>query len=931
MTTVVFATEASPLPTGGGGTLLSLLSVSFDRPLSGTRNVTIRGFSEGAAQLQADVSTGAAPATQAINVPAAGSVFDLTVSVPGSVADDFLTLTVKQVGIQNPLSERAIVPLYGEPMDLPSGVHLGVHTSYLAGVADRLVRSLTFVKIDASFGHLGFLRKVIQAKSDGTYKAIDQPALERAILPQMSSAQSAVNQGSMGIKAYYTQLRDAVRQELPNHLIDPPARIANVLPRRSLSGGGPATPGIASTPGAASPSAPTTARAGGVNAMFTLGNSVLIPGSGLITTVPSEELQDAIDEALREMAAYQRLGVLFHERTRFRPAGLLVGEPFYQLALTPGEEVQLRQTTETRKRISLTDIQDREEEQQSTLSSTLSTDMSSTIGAQTSFQNSTTLGGGIEGNIPDVPVGVSANTANNVSNADSTSQQSTVTDRIERTSQASAKLRAQHKIQLEITTEESNTLASTRTLRNTNSLRTQHHTFHKMYRREQATLERHDAQLAFLLTVADASRGPRTAFEVGLNRLDPNNEDLYNLVPPSTMRSEKEPPKINAPDVDGGPLHGWVVDRWVHFNGDLRQIAGAPSTHCLAGPPKFTMTECHVFFGEPLHSTDGSDPTDDVAQNELTNPISYVHVAGKFARAGGAVKWHKKPQTGADDARFDLQINLPVNYTGPTQLLGEIESAITFVRFKIETEWRPKDQTLLDFQHDMLAEKQRLTRAFAVEDVMNLRATAASDYAASVINRALSENLVLPRGFSAERLRNIFDFDYVSITSHPYWTGDHGRSEHERLMARLLQMPAPLAVEQILTDELLAAGATVHLPIRHGSEEEALTLLPEAAVSAQRIAAEFTTFREQKYGLIANNNRQFDLPLGPTPPSFTPAGQNAWQTSWEGPQRRFDILGQWSETVPTDGVHIETHLSESVAADERALAKLSRLDDLGTA
>jgi hypothetical protein len=128
----------------------------------------------------------------------------------------------------------------------------------------------------------------------------------------------------------------------------------------------------------------------------------------------------------------------------------------------------------------------------------------------------------------------------------------------------------------------------------------------------------------------------------------------------------------------------------------------------------------------------------------------------------------------------------------------------------------------------------------------------------------------------------------------------------------------------------VAAGATVYLPVKHGAERDALELLPESKEAAHRIAGEFTTFRNSMYGPAGPSNRVFEDPLAPTLPQVTPAGQNAWQTDWEATQRNFHVLAQWAEIVPTDGVHMETHLSESVVADERAVARLSRLDDLSS-
>src|SRR5262249_15763920 len=157
-------------------------------------------------------------------------------------------------------------------------------------------------------------------------------------------------------------------------------------------------------------------------------------------------------------------------------------------------------------------------------------------------------------------------------------------------------------------------------------------------------------------------------------RMDPNNADLYNVVGPSTSVIQKEANPVRAPSNDeGGMFHGLIYDRWVSFAGDLHQLTGAGNSLCLASPPNFTMSQCHIFYGgdDTLHSTDGTEADDTVAESELIDGPPGVRQAGRLRRASGALRWKVQPKPGDNDARFDLEVNMPVVYTGITSFFGE--------------------------------------------------------------------------------------------------------------------------------------------------------------------------------------------------------------------------------------------------------------------
>jgi hypothetical protein len=134
-------------------------------------------------------------------------------------------------------------------------------------------------------------------------------------------------------------------------------------------------------------------------------------------------------------------------------------------------------------------------------------------------------------------------------------------------------------------------------------------------------------------------------------------------------------------------------------------------------------------------------------------------------------------------------------------------------------------------------------------------------------------------------------------------------------------------MHRILTDSLVASRGIVFMPINEGQETEALNLLKEARDARNAVAAEFVAFRDARFGPISGLTLPtIDELTAPVPAVATTASAPDWLNDWERPQRTFEVLGQWSEMIPTDGVHVETHLSNTIVADEEARARLSRVE-----
>ncbi|OAI11904.1 hypothetical protein A1507_19550 [Methylomonas koyamae] len=940
METVWFRDWSAALPSGSGDAI-HLTGMRHETDSGGVRSVTLFGVSTAAASVKVHIESEGGAQEKTVSL-AGLQRFAVDFQLPASDRDLLITAANTGTGLTG--YDRAVHRFgIAGSVELDSPTILAGSSDfsgYTAGIPDRIQYSRTFVKLNPSPAWVEKLGSIAFGSGDEYFHVA---SINEASKKEIAKLFKSYRRGDLSLAEYESELGRLVKTNfhrqmthLPTETIAKWKDYYNKLKafeagldaedaktaRRIVTG----KKSRLGNHGSADPFSIATSFAPSAAMMYPVR-----PGDlGLVKADdPAAAFEDFVDEAMRYWKAHARLGVLFHERTRTRPTRLVLGEPIYQLALTPGEEVQIRQVAETRRKTAFSEVTDQTSEKESVFSSTWSTDMASTISSQQSFQSTATIGGGASGTvpIPEVPVGVSTQVSASSSSADSESTEDSVSTRRQRVETQTARMRQQHRIQIDIATEDNQSLGTTRTLRNHNQQRSVMHTFHKVYRKEQISLERYGASLCLRLEVDDPARETRALFNANLSKIEPATVAPKNIMPPVPEISHEVRKWVYPTDGDGGPFHGWRVDRWKTKTWDLKTLAGTDG-YVLSEPPRFVMTECRLaFYANPLHSLD-PDPDFDpdiVPLNETTETVPNVWVGWSFARNGGCVRWLEEPRLDSDNPIARLKFSLPLFYTAPG-ILGEKEMEIVRIRFRIETKWRPSDATHAEYFAKVHAEELRLAAEFDPRQVFQLHEIAVASYPSTLLNRALFEGLQLSGGQANPVVCSIFDLDGVFIENSPYWTSPSGRENYDSIAVRLQRLPAQFPLHELLTDDLVASHAIVYVPIKAGMEEAALAMLKEAASEASTIAADFRRFREGAFGPLADPAiPNVEAHLGPNPVPVTPAGAPDWEQPWEKPQRKFRILGQWSDLVPTDGVHVESHLSATVVTDENEVYRLERL------
>jgi hypothetical protein len=837
--------------------------------------------------------------------------------------------------------DRCVAQL-GNPtqINLPSSSVANFDTSrltYLAGTPDRMISSSTFVRLNPptplstrlTVDNLFFWQsqvggKIYQLGKD-LFKAFDKQSQQLAV---------EVDKGKLSVDEYYAQAQSSLSKAVTagtNLLGKKPADAVKVAIASKLAISKKKTDSQTSViKSVTQPSKPAAQATGEQGFSFNMGQqrSMFIPGNNNPKKISGEGASFVL-MWIKALRASQRVGILFLDRIRIQPVGTVVGEPLYKLTLTPGEEVQLRQSSETRKRKALTEIENREAEQSLTLSSTLSTDLTSTISDTRSFQSQMNLGGGLSGTIPETPIGLSLNAGTSADSAHTNSISQTASFHNEVVSTSMAKLRAEHKTTLEVTTEETTGYTTTRTVRNTNQQRSQMHTFYKQYRKDRLTLERHDAQLCVRVEVNDPAKETRAAFLSAFHRLDPNNKANWDLPEYGDMPYNKDFTLAEPADQEPWHLLGGTHERWSTLQiPNLKAFLGAPANFELIDSPKLVMKSVTIF-------TENSD----IAGAEGTHNYTDAHTLGSssapnvdlqiaFNATGGSVKWNPRPEPMTDNLLLGLDVNFAFNMEGRPGVAPFIElgSVITSVTFNVSATFGPSDALNQERFDKLLRRKREALDGFDPGSVYALGAAARADYPGEVLDQAVRQTFA---GLSLEQMSTIgriFDLEKVVIESVPFWGSKHASSIHYELKWLLERLPKRVVSNEVLTPQLTGSLATVYLPIRHGMEHEAIGLLSEFGRKAREdLIKDFNNMRDRRFGLARSLTVSTATTISaPTLPTATPAGATSWQTNWEGAMKKFEVLAEWSELTPTDGVHVETQLSATTVTDEHATNHLER-------
>jgi hypothetical protein len=595
------------------------------------------------------------------------------------------------------------------------------------------------------------------------------------------------------------------------------------------------------------------------------------------------------------------LGILFQDRLRFRPAGLVAGDQVFSLSLAPGEEATLTQRSETKRSRSFEEILDKEVERQLEFSSTWTTDFSQ---ADTSTESSTTSGNlGIGIGIPIEGVNVNVNAAVSATDANSTSKTTQRGRNQEVTARVTAKAREQHKTTFKVGTDVTEELGSKRVLRNANPSRALTLNVYKLYQKYRILLERWDAKLCVSLGLYDPGRDLRAELEEELAKLDPHVPAgaCPDMPVGATITQSKVIDNLNATEV-GTDEYGF----------EMFSTVLPPGT--VLSDWAFDITSWTVDPG------DGNTYLADVSQ--------FFTFGGKW--------WFRSdvdvPVIGSAGAQSNVVNVLMPEAWGPGWWTVKVTGRMTWTTVPAEaitTEVR----TCID------AEKKKVLDSFSADRVMQILEEVSAARRELVFKR-LFEEVLLPGYFAQginppmdvlERLRNFFDWNEATIEYVPWWMTATGRERREQLRQRLLKLPGDTRSDLIIDDFLIASMARVYLPVKRGMEAEAVAfLLKVGGYSVPSLDAcidDFIAWREAQLGPITYPLPTYDQVLSSGPEVATAAGSAAWAHDWEKPRRKFLVLDEWSDLLPTDGVHLEPALSTCGSVDEyRASALVSDLE-----
>ena len=491
---------------------------------------------------------------------------------------------------------------------------------------------------------------------------------------------------------------------------------------------------------------------------------------------------------------------------------------------------------------------------------------------------------------------------------------STVSQNIQRarsrqiTARFTAKAREQHKTTFRVGTEITEEYGSKRILRNLNPSRALTLHMHKVYQKYRILLERFDARLCASFALYDPGRDLRRELQDELAKLTPH-------VPPgacpdmptgSSVQQTQLIENMNAADV-GGDEYGRALFSTV-----------IPSGTVLSSW-KFELTSWIIDLGDGTRRA--ADPA-------------------KFWEFGGGWWFQDEanlPDIGSAGAQSHIIIVLMPEAWGPGWWTVNITGRFTW-------SYAPTEQVVESIKTCMEEEKRKIRDSFSTERLEQILAEVRASRK-ELIYKRLFEEILLPHYFRngvnppievLEKVRKYFDWNEAVIEYLPWWMSPSARDERERLRQQLLHLPGDVRSDLVIDDFLVASQARVFLPIRAGSEQDAVDFLIKVGgyyvPSLTDCINDFVQWREQNLGIIQYPLPDYNAILAPGPALSTPSEAQVWKYDWEKPRRKFLVLDEWPELLPTDGVHIEPVISAGGSVDEfRTSALISDLKSASAA
>lgn len=592
-----------------------------------------------------------------------------------------------------------------------------------------------------------------------------------------------------------------------------------------------------------------------------------------------------------------QIGMLFLDRTRLSPVGLVPGEHVYALSLAPGEEVAIEQRSflqaERSDEVQVESESTSENEKTESVTSDLSDVVSATLN-KTSNQGFTA--GGSVGFDYGVKVEAEAKDSNTTTEADTDTRTTTLKEVTARTAKNAAKIRDLHKTVVKVSSVDRFEQSSRRVIRNPNTLTPIDLHWFKLYQRLRFSHERYGVRLCWTPFVRDPAGDFMEAERAMHDRMVQAARDSIPAVsepPPPQIQSVPgtqvvglNPPMTELTEWGGWPGTDMSADytlpislpSGMKWDGDKDFLQGSLVATLTGAPRGFGVRT----VGDPWEVVDG---------NGNRTVFQIVHAGAGWRLIGHSQIWVSlSARCIPDGASLTAAQNQAMEAWQSTvnRLRTERGARVAVAVQQAETAfavWQAEHRRTLNVSQELL---RRFINTMFPADVRD------------EIAELDMWNIVFDWELAAARL--------YSGT----WSGDG-----------LLRFP-----ELSAHDFLNASWARLYLPVRSGFEGIALQWILTRSVRGTMPASiqHFTekVVREMEQWRISHLGGSDELVVTPA------SGQACPNVT-----HRHVCLGTWTEDLPSDGLHIEVTQSPTSGADldtqNRVEAETARIEAMAAA
>lgn len=558
-------------------------------------------------------------------------------------------------------------------------------------------------------------------------------------------------------------------------------------------------------------------------------------------------------------ASTSQLGLLFLDRLRLRAAGWTVERaPFYQLSLTPGEVVTLRQRSFSKRATTLTETVEETIERRIEYSSTFATELTEQFTDTQSKSNNWNVTSTISGTIGDAKSkslsasltgGYGAQSASSLTAVESSREAETIVRNVESSQKTT------HKTVIEISTEESLESETVRVLQNDTAgvlkafLRRTMQVHHLSY-------ERYGVRFCWSPCIDDPG--------AAIKEFTPGEGFFV---------SEVEAIKAKWDSIEPGPdevpqprTQKTVCGTWSpKLSGGLSGLSET-YTRYIQVPAGFSVQTVR-----PETRYEDRDPE---VRIQSWSQSGGTVTADVFVKLKGA-NW----KLDAGNVSFRACIDLVANQ----QVMNAYAQAVA--------DWR-KNKADEEIQLFLESKRQEFSD-------LDFDAWAPSELQRRILEKYFNVGAFDPSCALIEKLNRIFEWEAMSATLYaPWWSKDTEIT----------------GLQSLATDFRNASKAQVYLPLRPGFEEEALTIL--LAIGALQLhpswmdellyyLADMRNNLEPKFKRDRNyGDDEWKEVTGPADIPLTNAGAAQWQSDFEIPDP-FLVLRRFTAVTPTDGVDVE--------------------------